>query len=85
MRKNIHPSYAKVAFHDTSIDRYFIIGSTATSDTTVEVDGVTYPYIALDVSSASHPFYTGEKRAIEKAGRISRFKERYSGFSKGQE
>ncbi|MGO3345832.1 MAG: type B 50S ribosomal protein L31 [Marinomonas sp.] len=77
MRKNIHPSYRAVAFHDTRIDQYFFIGSTVKTDQTIERDGKEYPYMAIDVSSASHPFYTGEQRTHDGEGRIAQFRRRY--------
>lgn len=77
MKSGIHPQYRPVAFHDTSADKYFVVGSTARSERTVEVDGETYPYVALDTSSASHPFYTGKQRIAKQDGRIARFENRY--------
>lgn len=59
MKPNIHPEYRTVVFHDTSVDEYFKIGSTIKTDREIELDGVTYPYVTIDVSSKSHPFYTG--------------------------
>ena len=62
MRKDIHPEYREVLFHDTSVDEYFLVRSTLQTDQTKEwTDGNTYPYCPLDVSSASHPFYTGKR------------------------
>jgi large subunit ribosomal protein L31 len=77
MRKQLHPDYRTVAFHDTRIDRYFFIGSTVKTEQTIEHDGNEYPYMAIDVSSASHPFYTGEQRTHDGEGRIAQFKRRY--------
>ena len=62
MKDNIHPNYQKVLFHDTNADAYFLIGSTLETTQTREYEGKIYPYFALDISSASHPFYTGEQR-----------------------
>jgi large subunit ribosomal protein L31 len=84
MRNNIHPNYRTVVFHDTSVDTYFLIGSTFQTDQTIEwKDGKTYPYHAIDVSSASHPFYTGQQRSTQLEGRVQNFKRRYSGSYKG--
>jgi len=77
MQANIHPSYQKVVFHDTAADTYFVVGSTMKSERTIEYQGETYPYVTLDVSSASHPFYTGEQRVTKKHGRVSKFKDRF--------
>lgn len=60
MRKDIHPAYQQVLFHDTNADVYFLIGSTIQTKQTKEYQGQVYPYVTLDISSASHPFYTGE-------------------------
>ncbi|WP_313513343.1 type B 50S ribosomal protein L31 [Pseudomonas sp.] len=82
MKPNIHPEYRPVLFHDTSADAYFLIGSTAeTSRTHLHSDGNTYPYIALDVSSASHPIYTGQQRQTKVEGRIAGFNKRFAGFT----
>ena len=83
MKKDIHPEYREVLFHDTSVDKYWLIRSTMQSDQTKEwTDGNTYPYCPLDVSSASHPFYTGEQRLIDTGGRVERFRKRFGNASK---
>ena len=78
MKANIHPEYREVLFHDTSSDTYFVIGSTLQTDRTADYEGKTYPYMPIDVSSASHPFYTGKHRITQSDGRIAKFKNRYS-------
>ncbi|MCI0915160.1 MULTISPECIES: type B 50S ribosomal protein L31 [Pseudomonas] len=81
MKPGIHPNYRPVLFHDTSANIFFLIGSTAESDRTYQhTDGKTYPYVQLDVSSASHPVYTGQQRQATTEGRIANFKKRFSGF-----
>lgn len=83
MRKNIHPDYDYVIFRDTSCGRDFRIRSTCKSDQTVVwEDGKTYPLISLDVSSASHPVYTGEKRQAKAEGRIAQFNKRFGSRSR---
>lgn len=77
MKPNIHPNYQKVVFHDTAANAYFLVSSTVKTDRTVEYEGKTYPYVTLDVSSASHPFYTGEQRVAKKDGRVSKFKDKF--------
>ncbi|KZN14865.1 type B 50S ribosomal protein L31 [Marinomonas sp. TW1] len=78
MRKNIHPDYRTVIFHDTSADTYFLIGSTISTSQTIDWnDGKTYPYHSIDVSSASHPFYTGQQRSAQLEGRVHNFKRRF--------
>jgi len=77
LQPNIHPNYQKVVFHDTAADTYFLVGSTIKTARTIEYEGKKYPYVTLDISSASHPFYTGEQRVAKKDGRISKFKNRF--------
>ena len=77
MKKETHPEYREVLFHDTSVDKYFLIPSTLNTDQTKEwEDGKTYPYYPLDISSASHPFYTGKHKIVDTGGRVDRFKKR---------
>lgn len=65
MKKDIHPEYREVLFHDSSADKYWIIRSTLeTTETKKWEDGNTYPYFPLDISSASHPFYTGTQKLL---------------------
>ena len=64
MRKDIHPEYREVLFHDTSIDMYFVVPSSLETDQTKEWEGKTYPYFQLEVSSGSHPFYTGKQLSL---------------------
>ena len=79
MKKEIHPEYRTVLFHDVSVDKYYLIPSTLETDQTKKwEDGNTYPYCPLDVSSASHPFYTGQNKIIDTGGRVERFKKRFS-------
>jgi len=78
MKQAIHPDYKQVAFYDVSVDKYFIVGSTLKTSKTVEIDGVTYPYMALDVSSESHPFYTGKQKTAKSDGRVAQFNRRFA-------
>ncbi len=82
MRPDIHPEYHEVLFHDTNADVYFVIGSTLQSTITREYEGKTYPYISLDISSASHPFYTGEQRQTSNEGRVASFNKRFARFGR---
>lgn len=78
MKKDIHPEYRNVVFHDTSSDFKFITKSTMNSDETVKwEDGNEYPVVKIEVSSASHPFYTGKKLFVDTAGRVEKFNNRY--------
>jgi large subunit ribosomal protein L31 len=78
MKPGIHPEYHPVVFRDASADFAFLTRSTATSDATVVwTDGNTYPVVDVEVSSASHPFYTGRSRVLDTAGRVEKFRRRY--------
>lgn len=79
MKNGIHPEYRDVVFHDTSSDFKFITRSTMKTADTIKMDnGNTYPVIKIEVSSASHPFYTGQKLFVDTAGRVEKFNKRYS-------
>ena len=78
MKQGIHPDYHPVVFRDISADFAFLTRSTATSPKSVEwEDGNTYPVIDIDVSRASHPFYTGTSRVMDTAGRVEKVRRRY--------
>jgi large subunit ribosomal protein L31 len=78
MRNGIHPETRLVVFRDKAGDSAFLTRSTASSDKTVVwEDGRTYPVIDVEISSASHPFYTGTARELDTAGRVERFRRRY--------
>jgi len=82
MCPRIHPDYQQVLFHDTNADVYFVIGSTLKPTQTREYEGQTYPYVTLDISSASHPFYTGEQRQTSNEGRVASFNKRFARFKR---
>jgi large subunit ribosomal protein L31 len=78
MKKAIHPDYRPVVFRDKSAGFSFLTGSTRESAETVTwKDGNTYPVIDVEISSASHPFYTGQQRVMDTQGRVEKFKKRY--------
>ena len=78
MKSDIHPEYRKVVFQDVSSDFAILTRSTMDSkETTKWEDGEEYPVIKIDVSSASHPFYTGKHKVLDSGGRVDRFKRRY--------
>ncbi|HNP08571.1 MAG TPA: type B 50S ribosomal protein L31 [Cyclobacteriaceae bacterium] len=78
MKKEIHPEYKEVIFWDTSCDFKFLTRSTASSEETdTWTDGKDYPVIKVEVSSASHPFYTGKKMFMDTAGRVEKFQKKY--------
>lgn len=83
MKKDIHPdSYRKVVFKDMSNDEMFITRSTAAAREEIEIDGVTYPLIKVEISSSSHPFYTGKAKLVDTAGRVDKFMSRYGNRKK---
>ncbi len=83
MRKDIHPeNYRLVAFKDMSNEDVFLTKSTASTKETLEVDGIEYPLVKLEISRTSHPFYTGKSKLIDTAGRIDKFKNKYKKFKK---
>lgn len=78
MKKDIHPEYKPVVFQDSSSDFQFLTRSTLTSSETIKwEDGNEYPLIKIEVSSASHPFYTGKKLFVDTAGRVEKFNKKY--------
>lgn len=78
MKKDLHPKVYDVVFKDVSSDFSFLGQSTQKSSETIEwEDGKSYPLIKVEISSASHPFYTGKQRVMDTEGRIDRFKKKY--------
>ncbi|GAA2443216.1 type B 50S ribosomal protein L31 [Streptomyces sp. NPDC007076] len=78
MKPGIHPAYGPVVFRDKAAGSAFLTRSTASSGKTIEwEDGNTYPVVDVEISSASHPFYTGTARVLDTAGRVERFERRY--------
>ena len=78
MKNDIHPDYHPVVFQDAGTGTKFLTRSTATSNRTVEwEDGKSYPLIVVDVTSESHPFWTGAQRVMDTAGRVEKFQRRY--------
>ena len=83
MRNGIHPeNYRIVAFKDMSNDDVFLTKSTADTNETLEVDGVEYPLVKMEISRTSHPYYTGKSKLVDTAGRIDKFKTKYAKFKK---
>ncbi|MFB1081724.1 type B 50S ribosomal protein L31 [Jeotgalibacillus sp. JSM ZJ347] len=79
MKQNTHPEYRKVVFMDTNSGYKFLTGSTKGSNETIEwEDGNTYPLLKVEVSSDTHPFYTGRQKFADKDGRAERFKKKYN-------
>jgi large subunit ribosomal protein L31 len=83
MKQGIHPDYRPVVFRDRAANFAFLTRSTATSERTITwEDGRTYPVVDVETSSASHPFYTGQARVFDTAGRVERFRRRYGTSTK---
>jgi len=83
MKAGIHPeNYRVVAFKDMSNEDIFLAKSTAETNETVEVEGVEYPLVKLEISRTSHPYYTGKSKLVDTAGRIDKFKNKYKKFKK---
>ena len=79
MKPDIHPEYRQVVFQDTSSDLAFITRSTIETSETIEwEDGNTYPFAKVEISSESHPFYTGKQILVDSGGRVERFRRRYA-------
>lgn len=78
MKPGIHPEYRPVVFRDRAAGYAFLTRSTVRTTATIEWDdGATYPLVDVDISRASHPFWTGRTRAVDTEGRIARFRRRY--------
>ena len=78
MKRDIHPTYRPVVFRDASADFAFLTQSTIDTNDTIEwTDGNTYPLASVELSSASHPFFTGQMKIVDTAGRVERFQRRY--------
>mgnify|MGYP001567909789 CR=1 FL=1 len=84
MKKDTHPAdYREVLFEDIASGAQFVVGSTIRSTEEGTYKGKTYPKVVIEISSASHPFYTGEDRSLDKTGRVERFKQRAAAAKKG--
>ena len=77
MKKNLHPNYQEVVFWDTSSDFKFLSRSTNVPKEKTTFDGKEYPVIKVEVSSASHPYFTGKKMFVDTAGRVEKFQKKY--------
>lgn len=79
MKADIHPAYNEVVFQDISTGETFLTRSTIekTSGETITLDGKEYPLVRIEVSSASHPFYTGKQTLVDTEGRVEKFRQKY--------
>ena len=83
MKQGLHPeNYRPVVFKDMSNDEIFISRSTINTRETITVDGVEYPLVKLEITSKSHPFYTGKAKLVDTAGRVDKFMNRYASRKK---
>lgn len=86
MKKKIHPdNYRPVVFQDLNNDQTFITKSTVASEETIKLDGVEYPLVKVHISSASHPFFTGQEKLVDIEGRVDKFKARQEAAAKKRE
>ncbi|MDY7580049.1 type B 50S ribosomal protein L31 [Herbaspirillum sp. RTI4] len=77
MKKGIHPEYREVLFHDVSNDFKFITRSTINARDKMEFEGKEYPLVKIEVSSESHPFFTGKHKIVDTAGRVEKFRQKF--------
>jgi large subunit ribosomal protein L31 len=83
MKKGIHPdNYRPVVFKDMSNGDMFLTQSTVTTKDTIEYEGETFPLVKMEISSSSHPFYTGKNKLVDTAGRVDKFMNRYKNVRK---
>jgi len=81
MKEGAHPNYREVVFHDLSSDFKFVTRSTVQSRETINFEGKDYPLVKVEVSSESHPFYTGKHKIMDTAGRIDKFRQKFGNRS----
>ena len=83
MKKGLHPeNYRAVVFKDMSNEEVFITKSTIQAKETIEIDGVEYPLVKVEISNTSHPFFTGKAKLVDTAGRVDKFMNRYGNRKK---
>ena len=82
MKDGIHPTYREVVFKDISTNYAFVTKSTINTKDTIEFEGKEYPLVKLEISSDSHPFYTGKQKLVDTAGRVDKFYKRYGDRNK---
>jgi len=83
MRDGIHPEYRMVVFRDTASGATYRTRSTVRTDQTIDLAGETLPLVNVEISAASHPFWTGNQRVLDTAGRVERFNQRYGARKRG--
>lgn len=80
MKKNIHPKVYNTCYEDISTGKQFLYKSTIKSKNTLIIEGIEYEYIKCDITSSSHPIYTGKNKFVDTAGRIEKFKNKFKGL-----
>jgi len=84
MKDGIHPNYREVLFVDVSMDFKFVTRSTIQTRETAEFNGKEYPLAKIEISSESHPFYTGQQKIMDTAGRIDKFRKKFGSRADGK-
>ncbi len=84
MKDGIHPQYQEVVFVDSSTGTKYLTRSTIRTDKTIEHEGRKLPLVTVDISAASHPFFTGKQKFIDTAGRVEKFQKKYKWAERGQ-
>ncbi len=79
MKADTHPNYRPVVFFDPGAQHYLLTRSTARTTETIEYQGKVYPLVKVDISSATHPFFTGKQTFVDSAGRLDRFNKKFGG------
>ncbi len=79
MKEGIHPEYRPVVFQDVSADYTMLTRSTIKTKDTITLDGQEYPLVKVDISSESHPFFTGKQKFVDAAGRVEKFQKKFQG------
>lgn len=85
MKKDIHPNYREVVFLDTSTGDKVLTRSTIKASDTIEYEGKKYPLVKVEISAASHPFFTGKMKYVDSAGRVEKFQRKYKWDQRGKE
>jgi len=85
MKEGIHPQYREVVFQDSSTGTQFLTRSTIKTDKKVTYEGRELPLVTVDISAASHPFFTGKQKFIDTAGRVEKFQRKYNWATRGQQ
>ena len=79
MKQGIHPEYKEIVVHDVSCDLKFVTKSTLQTKDKIKFEGKEYPLLKVEISSESHPFYTGKQKIVDTAGRVEKFRQKFGG------